>query len=410
MSTFSSWTLAARHYQTHYAGNTVCVVSSTTVPIRMPRRPITPPRPVTPPAGSNRNPIEVSSASPKKKRLAPKKKHITTKVIPAPSKKNHVTKISSARTRIKRSLKRPSPIPSTPSASPPRQRRRHHSPQRSGSPSATHGVPANEATARTVNSEIIEISSESESSNGEAPAVVRGRSGFLSVVTPFPTVDVWSESEDELPTPAFMFRTLAGASPSDMYDSDSPSEATPVIAATPAAILQRSPHVLTPGPLPRILPGASPDDMYDSDSPSEAAPSISMTLAAAVQHPSGFIDDDSDGGNVVDALADFDSTPLSTQGTPAGTSLPNRVTHRNLTPTPNRVTHRNLTPTGFPLTQPFTHRRFLTPTLSQTLLRNASPGSVGGAVNSPNDSPSPFAHLSQAELDTLLEDQLDSLR
>lgn len=371
------------------------VVNRTPAPIQTP---------ATPPTGSSRNPIEVSSASPKKKRnrievgsVSPKKKRDRIKARPASPKKKPADEKISARTRINKSLKRPSPIASTPSASPPRQRRRHHSPQQSGFPSATYEMPAsNAAIAPAVNSEPIEISSDSNSSdsnssNGEVLAPVCGRRGAPSILTAYPRFDASSESEDELPAPAFMFRTLAGASPDDMYDSDSPSEATPLIAVTLAPALQRSPYVPASGSIPRTLAGASPDDMYDLDSPSEATP-IAATLAPAAQHSSRSIDAPDEAR---DTLVHFDPTPLSSQGMQA------------MTP-PNRAIDRHLTPARFPLTQSITHRRFLTPTLLQSPLGYTTPRAVGSAINSPNYSP--FAHLSQAELDSLLEDQLDSLK
>jgi len=390
-STFSSWSLAARHYRIHYAANMVVVVPRTTAPIQMPSGPATSARPATP-TGSSRNPIEVSSVSPKKKRKA-------IKVNYAPVKKGRVGKTASARTRINKSLKRPSPTPSSPS--PPRQRRRRHLPQQSGSPPATNGIPiGNTAITSAASSEPIEISSDSDLSNSEVPVVTRGRGGGLpSVLTPVPMDDASSESEAELPAPAFMFRTLAGASPDDMYDSDSPSEAIPLIAVTLPPALQLSPYVPASG-LVRTLAGASPDDMYDSDSSSAATPSIAVALVAAVNHSPGSIEtaDEDEERNAVDTVVGVDPTPLSTQGMQATTSPP------------NRGTRRDLTPAGFPLTQSTAHRQFLTPTLPRTPRGYTTPGAISRSINSPNNSPSPFAHLSQAELDSLLMDQLDSLQ
>ena len=260
-----------------------------------------------------------------------------------------------------------------------------------------HDMPSNDiATGPAANSKPIEISSDLDSSNSEIPAVICGRRGAPSIIAAFPTVDALSESEEELPAPAFIFCILAGASPDDMYDSDSLSEGTPLIAATLARTPQHSPFVpAASGPIARIQAGASPDDMYDSDSHSEATPSISMTLTAAVQNSSGSVDTAEEGEEGrIDTLVDFDRTPLSTQGMPAATP-------------PNRAMHRHLTPAGFPLTQSITNRRFLTPTL-RTPLRYTTPGTNHSAVDSPDYSP--FAHLSQAELDSLLENQLDSLR
>ena len=213
----------------------VVVVPRTTAPIQMLSGPATSARPATP-TGSSRNPIEVSSVSPKKKRKA-------IKVNYAPVKKGRVGKTASARTRINKSLKQPSPTPSSPS--PPRQRRQRHLPQQSGSPPATNGIPiGNTAITSAASSEPIEISSDSDLSNSEVPVVTRGRGGGLpSVLTPVPMDDASSESEAELPAPAFMFRTLAGASPDDMYDLDSPSEAIPLIAVTLPPALQLSPYV-----------------------------------------------------------------------------------------------------------------------------------------------------------------------
>ena len=132
--------------------------------------------------------------------------------------------------------------------------------------------------------------------------------------------------------------------------------------------------------------------MYDSDSPSEATP-IAATLAPAAQHSSRSIDAPDE---AQDTLVHFDPMPLSSQGMQA------------MTPPPNQAIDRHLTPARFPLTQSITHCQFLTPTLLQSPLGYTTPRAVGSAINSPNYSP--FAHLSQAELDSLLEDQLDSLK
>ena len=152
--------------------------------------------------------------------------------------------------------------------------------------------------------------------------------------------------------------------------------------------------------LVRTLAGTSPDDMYDSDSSSAATPSIAVALVAAVNHSPGSIEtaDEDEERNAVDTVVGVDPTPLSTQGMQATTSPP------------NRGTRRDLTPAGFPLTQSTAHRQFLTPTLPRTPRGYTTPGAISRSINSPNNSPSPFAHLSQAELDSLLMDQLDSLR
>ena len=338
---------------------------STTAPVR---------RPGTPPVvGSSRNPIKVSSASPKK----------------IYSRKN-----ATGRTRINKSLKRPSPIKSTPSISPPRQRRRRHSPQQSGIPSID--TPASGATmAPAANSEVIEISSDSELSNSEAAAVVHRWRGASSALTDYPTICTPSESGDDLPAPAFMFRNI-GASPDDMYDSDSPAEGTartlvPTVrdiinaAASPDDMYDSdSPAQRTPSTARALVPSiqhitnvaASPDDMYDSDSPAERTPSMARTLAPSVQRLTN-------AGPSNPAGLPLAHTPLTTN---SSVRVSTRRRQQLVAPTPYQ-TPRGYTRPGLGNAADF-----------------ASPFAQMGALGRTVTSVSPFAHLSQAELDSLIED------
>lgn len=379
ISTFSNWSQAIHSYRIHYAANIVRVVRSTTAAIPTPATTAPIERPATPLAGSSRNPISVSSASPKKKATAasalPKRKYYSNK--------------GTSRTRVNKALKRPSPIPSTPSKSPPRQRRWHSSPQ-------------------AVSPEPIEISSDSdESLNDEAPAIVCGRVGTPSVLTGHSAVDSALDSGDDLPAPRFMFRTLASASPDDMYDSDSPAEATPSNVVTLAPSVQHPPNAV----------GASLDDMYDSDSPAEAAPSVHLPTGIIVgASPDDMYDSDSPAeaapsvhlptGNIVgaspDDMYDSDSHPEDTGAVTIPPSTPNRATRGRF----NRATPGPSTPVGLQITRGRRHRQSLTPTWPQTPLGYPT---VSGSTHSANNSPSPFAHLSQAELDSLLEEKLPSM-
>ena len=247
------------------------------------------------------------------------------------------------------------------------------------------------------------------------------------------------DSGDDLPAPQFMFRTLAATSPDDMYDSDSPADAAPSIRPPSGNIVGASPDDMydsdSPADAaPSVRPpsgnvvGASPDDMYDSDSPADAAPSVRPPSGNVVgASPDDMYDSDSPAdaapsvrppsGNVVGASPDdmYDSdSPAEDRAATPSPFTSNQATCGRV----NRAIRRLSTPVGSPMTRAhFTtnsgiqnltrrHRQLLTPTRSQTPVGYLTSGPIGRRTQSVNNSPSPFAHLSQAELDSLIEEHI----